>query len=302
MLILLLIVTVCFFFLGIYLLHLGILKVDDAFIMNNLKKFSSQKYVTILFGMIITAIFQSSSLITICLMSLMSKKLLSLHQALWLLLGANIGTTITNQLFVLNFNFIIFCLFLLFLLFFIKKQFSYLWITSGLLLLFISLEIFGQLGTILIQDNLIIKLLPYLSNPFNGLVIGTLMAAIMQSSSAAIGIIQKIVENQILNLNHVLFIIYGQNIGTCITGLMASIHAGKDEKKVMIFQILINVFGLILFLIYNHFFKVNLFIRSSYTLGSMQVAMFQSSYNIISVILLLPFDDLFIKVVNKIYR
>lgn len=300
------IISILLFLYSINSIVKGLECVSDNYILNCINNFSKHKFSAVLFGVLITAFLQSSSLVTVILISLIQTKKIKLINCIWILMGANIGTTFTTQLIILDMKILIpFCLgFGMFLLYFTNDSRSHIGrVLICIAVLIISMDIMKYSTTPLGTYYPFLKLLESLSNPLVSLFVGIIMTAILQSSTASIAILQSIMLSVYLPLQCVWWVIYGQNIGTCFTGWIASYNLNKDAKKVVVVSFLINIFGMMLFVMCSIFFDItNLIISLSQGNILKIIANMQSFYNIISILLLLPFDIFLTNLTNAILK
>jgi phosphate:Na+ symporter len=202
-------------------------------------------------GMFVTALLQSSTALTLMTVSFVDAGLLPFENALGLILGSNIGTTVTTQLLAFplgRFAPLIFGVGALGFLF-LSQRWRYLALAlSGLGLLFFALD-FLQNGLSPLVDNPSIQ--NYLHNLGNNhlkaILMGTLLSALLHSSSATTGLAMILSQEGWINLPTVLAIIFGANIGTCFTAVLASVTNSPAAQRIALFHVLLNVFGVLLF-------------------------------------------------------
>lgn len=210
-----------------------------------LYKFTSTYISSFLCGIIICLITQSSSLVTILTIILISNKLINLDKGLCIVIGANIGTTITSFIITLdigNYYYILFVLSLFFI--YIKKEeLSSLLFILGII--FLSLDIFEKTMFSLFNNVFISSFFENTTSPLKGITIGTIFAFLTQSSSATIALTQKLYMNNLINGVLGCSIMLGANIGTTISGLIYSLKESVDAKKLVIASLLFNVFGVL---------------------------------------------------------
>ncbi|WP_249028695.1 Na/Pi symporter [Tannockella kyphosi] len=273
-------------------------KIISPYLLGGLKKLTSIKYIAIVYGIVLTMFLQSSSIVLICLLGLVKTRYINVLQALWILLGANIGTTITNHLLILDLSLCIPALMLIgFFLFFIKET-SYFYIgvlCQSIAILFIAMDIMSY-SLVGMQNNILfIELFSSLENPLVGLIFGIITTAILQSSSASLAVLQSFVLTNTLPLSWLIWVVFGQNIGTCFTGVLAIVGANKKTRQVILLPFLINILGMLCFIPCLWIFDILLFIEISNPNNlSVQLANFNTIYNIITVFLLLPFDKILV--------
>lgn len=269
---------------------------------NILYRLSSNKYLGVITGMVITAIIHSSSTTTVVLIGLLNSHLISLNQATWIILGANIGTTVTGLMIALDLGqSAIYMCALGFILMFLKNKFAYLGrALMALGLIFLAMDSMAVSLAPLQSSPYFIEMFAKLDNPLTAIVAGTLFTALIQSSTASVGVLQTIYEKGLISFAMATNVIYGQNIGTCITAILASINGDRNSKRLSIIHILINVLGTVVFVIIAKFIPIVDFISSLTPNYMMQIAYMHTFFNIISTIILMPFDNLLIYLANKI--
>lgn len=259
-----------------------------------LEKLTTNRFAGILTGAFITAIIQSSSATTVMVVGFVNSGMMTLRQAVWIIMGANIGTTITGQLIALDVGAI--APFVAFLgvfavVFFKNEKINHIGeIFAGLGILFIGMEMMSEAMTPLGNSREFVSLLTRFENPLLGILAGTVFTALIQSSSASVGILQALAASGVIGLNSAAFILFGQNIGTCITALLASMGAGKNAKRATLIHIMFNVIGTILFTILCLTTPLISLIQG-YTPENApaQIANLHTLFNVVTTILLIPF-------------
>ncbi len=263
-------------------------------IKNILEKMTSNRFIGVLMGALVTAIIQSSSATTVMVVGFVNIGMMNLNQAIWIIMGANIGTTITGQLIALDIG--TFAPLLAFVgvvvtLFVKKEKLKYPGeIIAGLGILFIGMSMMSQAMKPLAESERFVGMLTEFKNPIAGIAAGTVFTAVVQSSSASVGMLQALAGSGVIGLESAAFVLFGQNIGTCITALIASAGTTQNAKRTTIVHILFNVFGTIVFTI--------LCISTPFTdmiIGwtpdnpELQIANLHTIFNVVTTILLLPF-------------
>lgn len=259
-----------------------------------LEKLTTNRFAGILTGAFITAIIQSSSATTVMVVGFVNSGMMTLRQAVWIIMGANIGTTITGQLIALDVGAV--APFVAFLgvfavVFFKNEKINHIGeIFAGLGILFIGMEMMSEAMTPLGNSREFVSLLTRFENPLLGILAGTVFTALIQSSSASVGILQALAASGVIGLNSAAFILFGQNIGTCITALLASMGAGKNAKRATLIHIMFNVIGTILFTILCLTTPLISLIQG-YTPENApaQIANLHTLFNVVTTILLIPF-------------
>lgn len=278
----------------------------DTLATNKLKeilyKLTSNKYLGVLIGTAITAIIHSSSATTVILIGLLNSHLITLNQATWIILGANIGTTVTGLMIALDLgqSAIYFCGVGLTLMLF-KNKLTYLGrVIMALGLIFLAMDAMSVALTPLQSSPYFIELFAQLNNPLTAIIAGTVFTALIQSSTASVGVLQTIYQKGLISFAMATNVIYGQNIGTCITALLASINGDPNSKRLTVVHILINVIGTVVFVIAAYFIPFVDYISSLTPNYMMQIAYMHTFFNVISTIILLPFDNALIYLAYKV--
>lgn len=218
-----------------------------------LEKLTSNRFLGVLVGALITAVIQSSSATTVMVVGFVNSGIMTLTQAVWIIMGANIGTTITGQLIALDAGAIapLLAFVGVAIVVFIKneKAKNAGQILAGLGILFIGMDMMGNAMKPLAESPSFVNILTKFENPILGILTGTVFTAIIQSSSASVGILQALAKSGAIGLNSAAFILFGQNIGTCITALLASVGTNVNARRTTLIHIMFNVFGTVIFTI-----------------------------------------------------
>lgn len=259
-----------------------------------LEKLTTNPILGVLVGAGITAVIQSSSATTVMVVGFVNSGIMQLAQAVWVIMGANIGTTITGQLIALDIGVIapIFALIGVVLCVFVKsKKLNHIGeIIAGLGVLFIGMGLMGDAMHPLRSYPPFISLMTRFSNPLVGILAGMLFTAVIQSSSASIGILQTLANAGLIPLSSSVFVLFGQNIGTCITAVLAAIGTNRNAKRTTIIHLLFNVIGTFIFVAICLFTPfTNLVASFTPTNPSAQIANMHTIFNIVTTLLLLPF-------------
>ena len=270
-----------------------------------LERLTSNRFLGVLVGAGITAAIQSSSATTVMVVGFVNSGMMTLNQAVWIIMGANIGTTITGQLIALDVGALapLFAFIGVALIVFIKKQrvHHYGKIIAGLGILFIGMDMMSSSMMPLRESEAFINLMTKFSNPVLGILAGTIFTAIIQSSSASVGILQALASSGVIGLSQAVYVLFGQNIGTCITAVLASIGTSRSAKRTTIIHLMFNIIGTIIFTIICILTPFALFVEGL-TPGnvSQQIANMHTIFNITTTILLLPFGNYLAKLATKI--
>ena len=259
-----------------------------------LEKLTSNRFLGVLVGAVITAIIQSSSATTVMVIGFVNARLMTLRQAVWIIMGANIGTTITGQLVALNISEIapLFAFAGVAMIVFLKNQklHSLGSILAGLGILFIGMDMMSSSMEPLRESALFISMITRFANPAIGILVGALFTALIQSSSASLGILQALARSGVIGLQGSVFVLFGQNIGTCITAVLASIGTSREAKQTTIIHLSFNIIGTILFTTVCMLTPLTALVES-WTPGNapQQIANMHTLFNVVTTLVLLPF-------------
>ena len=264
-----------------------------------LEKLTSNRILGVLVGAGITAVIQSSSATTVMVVGFVNAGMMSLQQAVWIIMGANIGTTITGQLIALDIGAIapLIAFIGVAMVVFVKKPMAHHvgTIFAGLGVLFIGMEKMSTAMLPLREEPAYIELMTSFSNPLLGILAGALFTAIIQSSSASVGILQALARSGLIGLDGAVYVLFGQNIGTCITAVLASIGTGREAKQTTVIHLTFNLIGTAIFttvcvLTAHTAFSLTDLV-ASWTPGSpdAQIANMHTMFNVVTTLILLPF-------------
>lgn len=294
------------FLLGMRFLTDGLGKITSSRLKYMMKNLHMHPIVGIFIGIITTGVLQSSSGTTIIVVGLVEAKLLTLYQATAIIMGANIGTTVTSQLIAFNvgrYTFI--SLFIGILLSFHKKNKRLRFLGETLLgfsLIFIGIDILSK-GLYPLQDFPRFQeiLLEFGKIPILGVVMGFCTTAIIQSSGTGVAILQSLASSHLISIPAAVTILLGQNIGTCVTTLLSSLHLSRAAKRAAFIHLLFNFMGV---LIVFPFISIlcGLALSLSPHNISRQIANAHSLFNIFSTIIFIPFIPVFVKVANFLVK
>ena len=269
-----------------------------------LEKLTANRFMGVLVGAVITAVVQSSSATTVMVVGFVNAGMMTLNQAVWIIMGANVGTTITGLLIALDVGAMapLVAFIGVVLVVFIKntKVQNIGQILAGLGVLFIGMDMMSGAMSPLRESQFFIDLMSNFSNPVLGILFGAAFTAIIQSSSAAVGILQTLSSTGVLPLTSAAFVLFGTNIGTCITALLASIGTNRNARRTTVIHLLFNVIGTVLFTFLILFFPVTALIESMVVGPKAQIATMHTTFNIVTTILLLPLGNYLAKLAIKI--
>ena len=270
-----------------------------------LEKLTANRFLGVLVGAGITAVIQSSSATTVMVVGFVNSGMMTLQQAVWIIMGANIGTTITGQLIALDVGAVAPLLAFLgvALVVFIKKQkvHHYGLIVAGLGILFIGMDMMSSAMMPLRDSEAFISLMTKFSNPFLGILAGAVFTAIIQSSSASVGILQALASSGLIGLGNAVYVLFGQNIGTCITAILAAIGTNRNAKRTTIIHLMFNIIGTVIFTTVCILTPLTDLIASITPDNvAAQIANMHTLFNIVTTLLLLPFGTYLAKLATKI--
>ena len=298
------------FLYGMQVMGDGLAKVSGGKLEQILENLTSSKWKAVLLGMCVTAVIQSSSATTVMVVGFVNSGIMKLTQAVGIIMGANIGTTITSWLLSLtgieSSNFFISLL--------KPSSFSPVLALVGIILLtFTKSSRKKDIGTILLGFAVLMfgmesmsgavkpladvpeftGLLLKFSNPVAGILAGTILTAIIQSSSASVGILQALCMTGAVPFSSAFPIIMGQNIGTCVTALISAIGAKKNAKRTAFVHLYFNLIGTIVFMIL--FYSANFFVHFGFlgdAANAAGIAVVHTTFNVFATILWMPFHRL----------
>lgn len=270
-----------------------------------LEKLTSNRFLGVIVGMLITMVIQSSSATTVMVVGFVNAGMMSLTQAVWVIMGANIGTTITGQLVALDIGFIapVFAIVGVVMMVFIKKPTinEIGKILCGFGVLFIGMDMMSSSMMPLRESEAFVSLMTKFSNPFLGILVGMVFTAVIQSSSASIGILQALAISGVIKLDSAVYVLFGQNIGTCITALLASMGTNRCAKRTTLIHLLFNLIGTSIFTILCVTLPItDLVAKITPNSPAQQIANMHTIFNITTTLLLLPFGTLLVRFAEKI--
>lgn len=270
---------------------------------NTLGVLTKSRFTGMLTGFIVTGLIQSSSATNVMTLSFVSAGLMSLSQAVGIVMGANIGTTVTSLLIAFNFSAVAPLAIFFGAAFFIfskaEKTRHIGTIIVGFGLLFLGLNTMSLSFSYLKDSEAFLSFVAACEGKMMCIFTGFIMTAILQSSSATVGILQALALSGVVPIESALYIIFGQNIGEVIPVFLSSVGATKEAKQVSVIQLLFNLIGSTFFFVLFEFVPFPDFIRS---IGnpSMQVSFIHIAFNVLMTVILLPFGDVLIKISNRI--
>lgn len=259
-----------------------------------LEKLTTNRFLGVIVGALITAVIQSSSATTVMTVGFVNAGLMRLENAVWVIMGANIGTTITGQLIAIDITalapVIAFVGIAMIVFFKSKKMDAFGTIIGGLGILFMGMEMMSGAMSPLRNSPEFVSIVSTFENPLIGILVGAVFTAIIQSSSASVGILQALAKSGVIALPSAIYVLFGQNIGTCITAVLASIGTGRNAKRTTVIHLSFNIIGTIIFVTISLLFPFANFMESL-TPGNIpaQIANVHTVFNVVTTIVLLPF-------------
>lgn len=291
------------FLYGMSLMGDGLQKAAGSKLKKIIGALTKNTFMGILVGTVVTMIIQSSSATTVMVVGFVNAGLMNLYQAVGIIFGANIGTTITGQMLALNISryapIAIFVGVLLFMLGKKKRIKSYAEIILGIGILFFGMAAMGEAMRPLGESTVYANLMAKLTNPWLGMLVGIVMTTILQSSSAAQAIILALASQNIINMHIAFPILFGQNIGTTTTALISSIGASRTAKQAAFIHFIFNVFGSLLFMLVLKN-PVEAYVVNNFSQTTTQIAMAHTFFNVINVLWMMPFAKVLVKLAQKI--
>ena len=306
------------FLYGMHVLSAGLEKVAGGKMESVLKKMTSNRLKGLMLGAVVTAAIQSSSAVTVMLVGLVNSGIMQVTQAISVTMGSNIGTTITawilsltgidsgnifiNMLKPANFSPIVALIGIIFVMAGKKqKQKDIGTICLGFAVLMFGMNSMSGAVEALADEPAFVNILTFFSNPLMGVLVGLVFTAIIQSSSASVGVLQALSVTGAITYGAAIPIIMGQNIGTCVSSVLASLGTSKNARRVAAVHVLFNSIGTVIclaaWLIADSIFK---FAFTDTAVEPFDIAILHSIFNVVTTVLLFPFAKLLEKLVKKI--
>ncbi len=269
-----------------------------------LEKLTANRFLGVLVGAAITAVIQSSSATTVMVVGFVNAGMMTLNQAVWIIMGANIGTTITGILVSLDVGALapLFAFVGVVVLVFIKNpKLQHIGqILAGLGVLFIGMDMMSSAMNPLRESQTFIDLVSNFSNPLLGILFGTVFTAIIQSSSAAVGILQTLADTGIIPFGSAVYVLFGTNIGTCVTAVLSSMGANRNAKRATLIHLMFNIIGTVIFTILVGVLPITAIIEGAVSGAMAQIAAMHTTFNIVTTCLLLPLGNYLAKLATVI--
>lgn len=296
------------FLYGMHLLSEGLEKVSGGKLERILENLTSNKWKAVLLGAGVTAVIQSSSATTVMVVGFVNSGIMKLSQAIGIIMGANVGTTATSWILSLSGleseSFFVqmlkptsFCpilamigiVFIMFLKDAKKKDIGLIFV--GFAILMFGMDTMSDAMKPLSSMPEFTQLFVMFTNPILGLLVGAILTAVIQSSSASVGILQALCQTGSVSFAAAIPIIMGQNIGTCITAIMSGVGASKNAKRASVVHLLFNVLGTTIFMV--AFYTINAFVDFAFLdtpATQTGIATVHTCFNLAATAVLLPFS------------
>lgn len=293
------------FLYGMQMMSAGLESVAGNKMKSILEKLTSNRFLGVAVGAIITAVIQSSSATTVMVVGFVNSGMMKLNQAVWIIMGANIGTTITGQLIALDIGAIaplIAFIGVALVMFAKNERIQFIGeIIAGLGILFVGMNMMGDAMIPLRDYPPFINLMTRFSNPLVGIFAGMIFTAIIQSSSASVGILQALALSGVISFHDAVFVLFGQNIGTCITAILAAIGTERSAKRTTIIHLSFNIIGTVIFTVVCLLTPLTSYVADfSGSNISRQIANMHTLFNVTTTILLIPFGNYLAKFATMI--
>ncbi|WP_251392840.1 Na/Pi cotransporter family protein [Mediterraneibacter agrestimuris] len=303
------------FIYGMQIMAQGLENAAGSKMKSLLEALTRNKLLGVMLGALITAVIQSSSATTVMVVGFVNAGIMNLTQAMGVIMGANIGTTVTGWLvssvewakFLSPSNLAPIAIMAGVIVMLTGSRRSTKDLSSiiiGFGLLFVGITTMSSAVAPLQESESFRNLFVTLGhNPFLGIIAGALVTAVIQSSSASVGILQSLAAAGLVPLNAAVYIIMGQNIGTCVTAIMSSIGAKKNAKTAAIMHLLFNIIGTVIFSILAiALFKVFFVEAGLGMISQTQISTVHTVFNIGTTVLLFPFSDWIIKLAMRLEK
>ena len=290
------------FLFGMKLMGDGLEMAAGSKLRGMIERLTKNKYMG---ALVVTAVIQSSSATTVMVVGFVNAGLMNLAQAVGVIMGANIGTTVTGVMIAINLTAIapIAVLIGVVMISFIKrnsvKHIGQ--IIAGFGILFMGMKMMSTAMEPLSESEVFTSLMTSFSNPLLGVLVGLVFTAIIQSSSASVGVLQALGAAGAITLPSAIYVIYGQNIGTCVTALISSVGTSKTARRTAVVHLMFNVFGAILFIVISMLFPfAELVQRIAPGSVMAQISIVHVIFNIVCTAIMLPLSSLLVKVACKV--
>lgn len=291
------------FLFGIRTMGDGLENAAGAKLKRMLEVLTGNRFLAVLVGFVVTAIIQSSTATTVMVVGFVNAGMMSLAQAVGVIMGANIGTTVTSLLIALNFSSVAAAAVLVGVILMLASKKTVVKnlgaIFTGFGLLFLGIDMMSDSMAPLRDSagfmNFIITVSESPLRPLFGIILGIVMTAVLQSSSASVGVLQTLAMQGLVPLKFSVFVLFGQNIGTCLTALFSTVGAKKNSKRAAVIHLLFNLIGTGIFILIALLTPYVEWIEKLSPDPMAQIAISHIVFNIVSTVVMFPFAKVLVK-------
>ena len=291
------------FLFGIRTMGDGLENAAGAKLKRMLEVLTGNRFLAVLVGFVVTAIIQSSTATTVMVVGFVNAGMMTLAQAVGVIMGANIGTTVTSLLIALNFSSVAAASALVGVILMLASKKTLVKnlgsIFTGFGLLFLGIDLMSDSMAPLRESagfmNFIVAVSDSPLRPLFGILLGIVMTAVLQSSSASVGVLQTLAMQGLVPLKFSVFVLFGQNIGTCLTALFSTVGAKKNSKRAAVIHLLFNLLGTGMFILIALLTPYIEWIEKISSDPMAQIAISHIVFNVVSTVVLFPFAKLLVK-------
>lgn len=291
------------FLFGIRTMGDGLENAAGAKLKRMLEVLTGNRFLAVLVGFVVTAIIQSSTATTVMVVGFVNAGMMSLAQAVGVIMGANIGTTVTSLLIALNFSSVAAAAVLVGVILMLASKKTVVKnlgaIFTGFGLLFLGIDMMSDSMAPLRESagfmNFIVTVSESPLRPLFGIILGIVMTAVLQSSSASVGVLQTLAMQGLVPLKFSVFVLFGQNIGTCLTALFSTVGAKKNSKRAAVIHLLFNLIGTGIFILIALLTPYVEGIEKLSPDPMAQIAISHIVFNIVSTVVMFPFAKALVK-------
>lgn len=291
------------FLFGIRTMGDGLENAAGAKLKRMLEVLTGNRFLAVLVGFVVTAIIQSSTATTVIVVGFVNAGMMSLAQAVGVIMGANIGTTVTSLLIALNFSSVAAASVLVGVILMLASKKTVVKnlgaIFTGFGLLFLGIDMMSDSMAPLRESagfmNFIVTVSESPLRPLFGIILGIVMTAVLQSSSASVGVLQTLAMQGLVPLKFSVFVLFGQNIGTCLTALFSTVGAKKNSKRAAVIHLLFNLIGTGIFILIALLTPYVEWIEKLSPDPMAQIAISHIVFNIVSTVVMFPFAKVLVK-------
>lgn len=291
------------FLFGIRTMGDGLENAAGAKLKRMLEVLTGNRFLAVLVGFVVTAIIQSSTATTVMVVGFVNAGMMSLAQAVGVIMGANIGTTVTSLLIALNFSSVAAAAVLVGVILMLASKKTVIKnlgaIFTGFGLLFLGIDMMSDSMAPLRESagfmNFIVTVSESPLRPLFGIILGIVMTAVLQSSSASVGVLQTLAMQGLVPLKFSVFVLFGQNIGTCLTALFSTVGAKKNSKRAAVIHLLFNLIGTGIFILIALLTPYVEWIEKLSPDPMAQIAISHIVFNIVSTVVMFPFAKALVK-------